>query len=44
MRVVHEDALEESIAMIKQRVKAAFNNDMVYGKYLENPRHIEIKF
>jgi acetyl-CoA carboxylase biotin carboxylase subunit len=30
--------------MTKAEAKAAFNNDMVYmEKYLENPRHIEIR-
>jgi acetyl-CoA carboxylase biotin carboxylase subunit len=45
MRVVRSDAeLAQSISMTKAEAKAAFNNDMVYmEKYLENPRHIEIR-
>ncbi len=46
MRVVRSDAeLAQSISMTKAEAKAAFNNDMVYmEKYLENPRHIEIRY
>ena len=45
MRVVRNDEdLEEAIAMTKAEAKAAFNNDMVYmEKFLENPRHVEIR-
>ena len=46
MRVVRsEEGLLDSIAMTKAEAKAAFNNDMVYmEKFLENPRHVEIKY
>src|SRR3546814_20513063 len=45
MRVVHtEAALGNAIATTKSEAKAAFGHDMVYmEKFLENPRHVEIK-
>lgn len=45
MRVVrNEKDLESSINLTRAEAKAAFNNDMVYmEKFLENPRHVEIK-
>ncbi len=46
MRVVRGDAeLAQSISMTRAEAKAAFSNDMVYmEKYLENPRHVEIRY
>src|SRR3977135_2198930 len=45
MRVVHtEAALLNAVSLTRQEAQSAFSHPMVYrGKFLENPRHIEIQ-